>query len=172
MNFGKGKTGVHGPDGLADFVQETLRAGAGGAKDVGDVAHGHGVIALEVIHHEWPIDGGGGGFAYAVVVNVADDADDFSPVVFGADANALAESRRGIGPILASYVFRNHSDRDFLVGVVPGDLAAGNQWRAESAKISGRDELKAAERRKLAFGVGAVLKEDRIGPALAGHGDF
>src|SRR5207245_6744227 len=126
-------------DGLADFVQETLRAGAGTAKDVGDVTHGHGVaVALETIHHERPIDGSRGGFAYAVVVNVADDADDFAPVVFGADANALAESRRGIGPVFASHVFRDHSDGNFLVGVVPGDLAAGDQWHSDGTKISRR----------------------------------
>src|SRR5207245_5240456 len=129
-------------------------------------------LALKVIHDERPIDGSRGGFAYAVVVNVADEADDFAPVVFGADANALAECRRGIGPVFASHVFRDHSDGNFLEGVVPGDLAAGDQWHSDSAKISRRDELEAAERRKLAFGITAALNEKHIGPALSGHGDF
>src|SRR2546430_10364631 len=140
VNVGERKIRIQGPDPLANFVQETLRAGARAAKYEGHFAHGHGVIAFKVIHQERPIDNSGGWFADAFIVNIADDADDFPPVVLGANADALAERGGGIIPKFASYVFRNHSDRQFLVGIVPGDFSAGHQRRADSIQVFLRNE--------------------------------
>ena len=170
MNVGEGKIGIQGPDSLPDFIQKTLRASARATKDVGDVAHGHGIIALKVIHQEGPIDGSGGRFADAFIINIADDADDFPPVVLGADTDALAERCRGVVPILASQIFRDHDDGDFLVGVVPGDFTAGYERRADSVQVFGRNESEGAERRKFTLGIGVVLNEDGIVPASVGHG--
>ena len=103
-----------------------MRAGTRTAHGERDFAHGHGVIAFKVIHQEGPINDGGGRFADALIVNVADDADNFPPVVFGADADALAERGGGIMPKFASYIFRDHGDGDFLVSIVPRDFAASH----------------------------------------------
>ena len=118
---------------MPDLVQETLRAGARAAKDERYVAHGHGLIALEVIHHEGPIDRRSGWFADPFIVNVTNHTDDFPPVVLRADTDAFAERAGGIGPILTSQTFRHHGDRDFPVGVVPGDSTAGHQRCAKNA---------------------------------------
>src|SRR5258708_6382562 len=159
VNVGKRKIGVQGPHGLADFIQETLRARTRAANDECDFAHGHGVIALKMIHQEGPINGSRGRFADAFIVNVADDTD------------ALAERGRGVVPILASQIFRNHGDGNFLVGIVPGDFTAGYQRRAGSVQVFGRNKSEGAERREFAPGVGVVLNEDGIMPASVGHGE-
>ena len=124
-----------------------------------------------MIHQEGPIHESRGRFADALIVNVADDTDDFPPVVLGTDADALAERGRGVVPILASEIFRDHGDGNFLIGVIPGDLTAGHQRRAESAQVFGRNESEGAERRKFALGIGVVLNEDGIVPAPVGHGE-
>src|SRR5437773_1841002 len=171
VNVSQGKIRVQGPDGLPDFVQETLRAGARAANDEGDFAHGHGIVALKVIHQEGPINDSGGRFADAFIVNVADDTDDFPPVVLRSDADTFAERRGGIMPKFASNVFRDHGDGNFLVGVVPGDFSAGHQRRADCVQVFGRNESKGAERRKFALGISAVFNEDGIVPASEGHGE-
>ena len=45
---------------------------------------------LEAVYDGGPVHGGGRGFVYAVVMNVLDHADDFSPVVRGGHTNSFA----------------------------------------------------------------------------------
>jgi hypothetical protein len=101
-----------------------LRADAGAAQGERHITHYKGVLAFEVIHHEGPINGGVGGLTDAVFVDIADDTDNFAPVVFGADANAFAERGGGVMPMFAGDVFRDDGDGEFLVGVIPGEVAA------------------------------------------------
>src|SRR6266568_3188018 len=172
VDVGEGKIWIHGPYRLADIVQKAFRTSAGSADGKNHIAENKRVLAFETIHHKRPINGRCGRLADTIIINIADDADDFPPIVFGADADAFADRGRRVMPILASHVFRDHGDGNFLVRVVPGDLTACHQRCAQSPEISGRDKLEAAERRKLAFGISAALNEKHIGPALAGHGDL
>src|SRR5260370_74727 len=56
MDIGNGKIRIHGPQRLADFVQEAFRAGPGPADREGYLTDNKGVLALEVIHHATPIN--------------------------------------------------------------------------------------------------------------------
>src|SRR5207237_2349569 len=56
------------------------------------------LVGFETVHDERPIRTRGSLLIHAVVMDVADDADDFAPIIFCADANALAERLRGIAP--------------------------------------------------------------------------
>src|SRR5256885_7102962 len=71
------------------------------------------------------------------------------------------------GPMSGFFFFFQAEDgiRDYKVtGVQTCALPISEKSR--------RDELEATERRKLAFGIGAAFEEDRISPALAGHGEL
>ena len=71
-------------------------------------------------------------------------------------------SRAGrVVPVLFRQVLRDEGHRPLLVGISPGEIAAGQQRRSHGGEKPGRDEFEAANRRKLARLVGVVLGEDR-----------
>ena len=61
------------------------------ANDVGNIATHRGVLALELFHDDRPINRSGRFLTDAIVVDVADDADDFAVGVVGADADSFAD---------------------------------------------------------------------------------
>ena len=105
-------------------------------------------------------------------MDVADDADDFAPIIFCADANALAERLRRIAPIFPREIFRNQSHGNPLVSISPSQVASRNQRSAHRRRKAGGDELKPAQRRKLALGVGAAFNKNGIVPSASAHGDY
>src|ERR1700676_5314308 len=73
--------------------------------------------------------------------------------------------------ILRANIFRNDGHGIFLVGVGPGEVAAGNERSADGGERTRRDGFEAANRWKLAFAIGAVLRKDRIVVGVPVHGD-
>src|ERR1700683_3289992 len=93
------KIRIHGPDGLADFVEEAFRAGARAADRKRERTGGPVSFALETDHQEGAIDPIGWIPVHAVVMDIRHDSYDFAPVVYGADTNALSDGFCGIAPI-------------------------------------------------------------------------
>src|SRR6266403_59851 len=171
VDIGEGKIRIHRPHRLAGFGHKAFRAGARSAEYDGDIAAGTSGIAFKIIQQKGPVSRAGGRFADAIIVDVADDTDDFTPVILGADPDALPEGGGGIVPIFAGDVFGNHGDGKFLVGIRPGEVAAGHERSAHGGQETGRDELEGAKRRKFAFGVGAAFHKDGVMPATVVHRD-
>src|SRR6202040_1517643 len=106
-----------------------------------DAAAQRFLLPLKTIHDHGPINGGGRIFVNAHVVRVADDADDFPPVVIVADANSLAQRVAGIMPVLTRKIFGDDRNGNSLVDVVPGEIAAGDERSAQRREEARRDEL-------------------------------
>src|SRR5947199_9113752 len=94
-------------------------------------------------------------------MSVPHNANDLAPVVLRAYSDLLAERARGIVPVLAREFFGDHSHRNLIVDVAPGEITARDERRAKSFEKARRDELKPAKR-KVTWRVGAVLCEARI----------
>ena len=55
------------------------------------------------------------------------------------------------------------------IDVCPGEIPARDQRRTHRLHVAWRNDLEQTERWNLGFGIGAILREERIVPALAGH---
>src|SRR5579862_2244517 len=101
MHFRERNIGIDRPDRLPDFFQERFGTGARTANGKSKAAMQRFFLSFETIHDDGPINGGGWIFINALVVRVADDADDFAPVVIVAHANSLAQRVARVMPVLA-----------------------------------------------------------------------
>ncbi len=107
-----GDIGVDGPDGLANIFHEAFRACARRAESVDNEALEVNLAGFEMFRADGPPDDGGRILAGSVIVDIADDADDFAPVVFGADADVFAESGGGAAPEFAGGFGGDDADRN------------------------------------------------------------
>src|ERR1700757_2227919 len=119
---------------------------------------------------DWPIHGTGRSLIHAVVVHVSNNADNLAPVVFRVGADLFAESKRWIVPGFSRQLFRDNGQRNLAVDIAPGEVATGNQWRAQGLEEARGDEPEAVNR-KLIRRVFPVLYEDGIFPSVTVHGD-
>ena len=85
------------------------------------------IVALEFGLQQRPIGGRGRFVTHAIIMNITDNTDNFSPVVFRADLNSFAERGGRLVPIFAREIFRDHGHGSLVVGIRPGYLAPGNQ---------------------------------------------
>src|SRR5690348_16060708 len=106
------------------------------------------------------------------MANVAYDADDLAPVILHAFSDALAERRGWTVPHLPRYVLRYDGIFPFFVDVGPAVVTTGDERGSHSPEKAGSDELEAAQRRQLAFGIRAVYGIEQVVAvvAVAGHG--
>src|SRR5262249_32648845 len=125
------------------------------------------VITPELLHQDRPIDYRRRLLVCAIVVNIADHADDLAPVILHAFADALAGRGAGISPHFARQVFRYDDVFSLFVNVGPAVIAPGDQRCSDGLEETRRDELEAAQRRKLAFGIIAVFSIQQVSTVVA-----
>ena len=166
--------GVDRPDGPSQLVDESVRSRATAANQVGDAAIDEVAVLPdreEVRHQERPVRHGRRLLVEAIVAHVGDDADDFTPVALGIRAHALAEGCRRLPPQLAGETLRHHGDRPLLVEIGPREITAGDERSAHRVHVARGHELEQPYGRDLGIGVAAILRVNRIVPAVAGHRD-
>ena len=127
VNFSERNIGINRPHRLADFFQERFGTGARAANGKSDTAAQAFFLTFKAVHNHGPVNGGGWILINAVVVRIGNDSDDFAPVVVVADANSLSQRVARVMPILARKIFGDDRDRNSLVDIVPGEIAAGDE---------------------------------------------
>src|SRR5215469_14857211 len=164
-----GSIGVDRPYGLADFAEKCLRASARAANRKSwaalDVEH----VAFEFRRHDGEINGGGSRIAHSVVVDIADNADNFAPIVDSRDTDALADGVGGRTPVFASEALTHDRHRNLAVDLAPGEGAPSNHRDAQRLEILRTNEVELAKLRSLALASHATLRNDGVLPQVSVH---
>src|ERR1017187_7336608 len=102
-------------------------------------------------------------------MDIRDNANDLTPVVGGANTDALAQRGGGVVPIFPCRLLGENCHRPLSVDVIPGQITSGNERCSQRCKESRRNEFESADRREFAFLVSVVLGKHRIEGAISVH---
>ena len=103
MHVGDREIRIHRPHGPPDLAHEAFRARSGAADGDVHVSAHHVFIALEMPHHDGPVDGGGYLLIHAIVVNVSHHTRDFTPVVIVCHADLFTQCIGRVVPIFTCH---------------------------------------------------------------------
>src|SRR6516162_9395605 len=103
-------------------------------------------------------------------MQIANNTDNFAPIVTARDSYATSERLLGCAPIFAREILRDEGDRNHVVRIVPIEIAASDKWTTQSAQISRGDKQKMAKRRQGSLGVDVICYEDVVEPVVSVHG--
>ena len=96
------------------------------------------------------------------MANVAGHANDLAPGIGRIRADLLANRRLRGTPILAGEILSYHHHLPFFMDVGPGEFAAGQEWRAESAEGARRGGDESPKGGNLVGRVTTVTGEDGV----------
>jgi hypothetical protein len=134
-----------------------------------DIAADRDLVTLETLRKKGPVHRRRGFLIYTIIVDATDNADNLAPIIFCADANALAQGVARIPKHFARHIFGDCAHRKLFVGVLPGEISARDKGNAQNFKKAGGDKPESSQRWTLAFGIGLALDQDGVLPALTGH---
>ena len=119
-----------------------------------DIAADRDLVTLETLRKKGPVHRRRGFLIYTIIVDATDNADNLAPIIFCADANALAQGVARIPKHFARHIFGDCAHRKLFVGVLPGEISARDKGNAQNFKKAGGDKPESSQWRKLAFGIG------------------
>jgi len=91
VDFGHRQLGINRPDGLANLLQERLRASTRSAHDERNTAAHNLLFGFKMVNHRRPVNGRWCILTHTVVVSSGNDANDLEPGIGAANAQALAK---------------------------------------------------------------------------------